>query len=61
MILSKGLTTNKLSNLVGWASCPPWATGSRVAHPTVILKKILVQIKGATAYDTCAPLLLGFI
>ncbi|MEH1942883.1 MAG: hypothetical protein V7L01_22055 [Nostoc sp.] len=34
IVSPKGLPTNKLSNLVGWTSCPPKAWGYRVAHPT---------------------------
>ncbi|MEH2415077.1 hypothetical protein [Nostoc sp.] len=30
-VCDKGLTTNKLLLLVGWTSCPPLATGARVA------------------------------
>ncbi|MDZ8079749.1 MAG: hypothetical protein RMX35_11710, partial [Nostoc sp. DcaGUA01] len=32
--VSEGLPTNKLSNLVGWTSCPPFLMGGRDAHPT---------------------------
>ncbi len=32
--LNQRLPTNKLSNLVGWTSCPPLTTGGRDAHPT---------------------------
>ncbi len=30
----KGTSRNKLSNIVGWASCPPYKLGGRDAHPT---------------------------
>jgi len=30
----KGLPTNKLSNIAGWASCPLLTRGGRDAHPT---------------------------
>ena len=29
-----GTPRNKLSNIVGWASCPPYGLGRRDAHPT---------------------------
>ena len=31
---NKGTLTNKLSNIVGWASSPPYELGGLEAHPT---------------------------
>ncbi len=31
-----GTPRNKLSNIVGWASCPPYKLGGQDAHPTRI-------------------------
>lgn len=35
----------KLSNFVEWISCPPLATGARVAHPGFFIKQLAFLIK----------------